>query len=487
MPESIEEFRVFASSLLEALAKQSRELEHNRAQLKEQAAHIEKLKFELARLRRWRFGNSAESLGAEQIALWSDELDGDIAAAESRLGQVSSSEPARSSTERRAPRREKLPETLPRLEEHYRLESTACADCGGTLEQIGAEVTEQLDLIPAKFFVRRYIRAKYCCRHCQSIHTPELPPQPIDKGMAAPGLLAQVLVSKYQDHQPLYRQEQIYQRMGIELPRSTLAGWVGQLEVLVEPLVKRMKDRLLASEPILHADEIPVPVLEPGNGKTATGYLWAYRSGPWSDTQAVVFDFAMSRGKEAPNRFLDSFCGTLVVDGYAGYADILRKTEVIEAGCWAHARRKLFEVWEATRSPAAKSAIEEIRKLYQIERDLKDLLPQERAHERRRRAAPLLAEFKSWLESTFAHAPPRGALAKAIRYTLNRWRALTRYLEDGLLNIDNNPVENAVRGIALGRNYVRLGIMCSRLLIRPRFLMDLRVISRRMPTVISCA
>jgi transposase len=216
------------------------ELEHKRAQLQEQAAHIEKLKIELARLRRWRFGRSAESFGSEQIALWSEELDGDIAAAESRLAQISSDDSARKPTERGAPKREKLPGTLPRVEEHYRLESTTCADCGGALERIGEEISEQLDLIPAKFFVRRHIRAKYCCRHCQTMHTPQLPAQPIDKGLPAPGLLAQVLVAKYQDHQPLYRQERIYARMGVELPRSTLAGWVWQLEALLEPLMWRM-------------------------------------------------------------------------------------------------------------------------------------------------------------------------------------------------------------------------------------------------------
>jgi hypothetical protein len=207
----------------------------------------------------------------------------------------------------------------------------------------------------------------------------------------------------------------------------------------------------LTAERLLHADETPVPVLDPGAGKTATGYLWAYRSGPWSSLQAVAFDFAMSRASEWPQRFLAPFTGTLLVDGYAGYNAVLRRPHMIEAACMAHARRPFHEIAQATGSPIARNALIEIGKLYVIEREVKHLPPEQRASERRARAGPLLGEFKRWLDETYAKSPPRSAIGNALAYSINRWTALTRYLDDGWLNIDNNPVENAIRGIALGR------------------------------------
>jgi transposase len=476
LPESAKALKALASSLLRQLSDRSNELErqsalieqksieiaHHKAllaareaQLKEQAAYIEKLKFQLARLQRWRFGKTAEGLSAEQLALWEAELDADIAVLESRLDAIAPEKPA--PEEKRQAKRRPLPEALPRVEERHDLPSHDCPECGQALEQIGEEVSEQLDIIPAKFFVRRHVRPKYCCRHCERVHTAALPPQPIDKGLPAPGLIAHVVTAKYLDHLPLYRQEAQFARMGVALSRSTMAGWFGELEVLLEPAVERLIEHLTA-EGVLHADETPVPVLDPGAGKTATGYLWAYRSGPWSRLQAVAFDFAMSRAREAPNRFLAPFRGTLLVDGYAGYGELLKRPGMIEAGCWAHARRHFFEVWEATRSPAAQNALVEIGKLYAIECEVKDLSIEDRAAERRRRAAPILAAFKEWLATTYAQSPPRGALARAIGYTLNRWKPLLRYLDDGRVAIDNNPVENTIRGIALGRkNYLFCG------------------------------
>lgn len=311
-------------------------------------------------------------------------------------------------------------------------------------------MSEQLDIIPAKLFVRRHVRPKYCCRHCEQLHTAVLPAQPIDKGIAAPGLIAHVAIGKYLEHQPLYRQEAGFGRMGVAIPRSTMAGWFGELEVLVDPLVSRVIEHLTA-ERVLHADETPVPVLDPGSGKTATGYLWAYRSGPWSALKAVAFDFAMSRASQWPTRFLAPFAGTLVVDGYAGYNEVLRRPNMIEAACMAHARRAFYEIAQATGSPIAQSAPVEIGKLYAIEREVKHLLPEERVACRHQRAGPILAEFKRWLDETYAKSPPKSAIGNALAYSINRWPALTRYLEDGWLNIDNNPVENAIRGIALGR------------------------------------
>jgi transposase len=444
------------------LTRKQQLLERRDAQLREHSALIEKLKFELARLKRWRFGRHTEALSAEQLALWECELDGDIAALQARLDALQGekkrpgSDPA-DDEEKRQPKRRRLPDSLPRIELLHDLDSKDCPRCGQGLERIGEEVSEQLDIVPAKFFVRRHVRPKYCCRCCQTLHTAPMPAQPVDKGIAAPGLITHVATGKYLNHLPLYRQEAEFGRMGMPIPRSTMAGWFGELEVLLEPLVGRMVELLLA-EAILHADETPVPVLDPGAGKTATGYLWAYRSGPWSRLQAVAFQFAMNRGAEHPNRFLAPFGGTLVVDGYSGYNGVLRRPNIIEAGCMAHARRPFYEIAEATGSPIAQSALIVIGKLYEIEAQLKALPAHHRASERKERAAPILADFKPWLDQTYANAPPKSAIGQALGYTINRWTALTRYLENGMLNIDNNPVENAIRGIALGkRNWLFAG------------------------------
>ena len=429
------------------------QIETQTAQLKHLAVYIEKLQFELARLKRWRFGAASEAVGSEQIALWEAELDGDIAAAEARLENVAGAlapETAPSTPPKNPPKRKSLPDTLPRVEVRHDLATCTCPDCGGGLTPMGEEISEQLDIIPAQFFVRRHIRAKYSCRQCATVHTAPLPAQPIERGLAAPGLLAHVLASKYLDHLPLHRQEQIYARDGVALPRSTMAGWLGQLEVLLEPVVERLTTHVLAST-VIQADETPVPVLLPGNGRTATGYLWAYRSGLWQPTQAVVFDFAMSRGQAIPAKFLQGYQGVLQVDGYAGYNDVLRRDGVIEAGCFAHARRNFVEVWESTKSPAAQTAITEIARLYAIEAEVKDLPTAERQRQRQARAGPILDAFRRWLEAVRAKTAPRSALGKAIQYALNRWSALVRYVDDGRINIDNNPVENAIRGIALGR------------------------------------
>lgn len=446
----------------EQLKSQQNIIDAREAQIKEHSALIEKLKFELARLKRWRFGRHTEALSAEQLALWESELDGDIAALEARLEALQAEKNKRLSDQgddddKRQPKRRRLPDSLPRIEVMHDLESKDCPQCGEALQRIGEEVSEQLDIVPAKFFVRRHVRPKYCCRCCQTLHTAPMPAQPIDKGIAAPGLIMHVATGKYLNHLPLYRQEAEFGRMGMPIPRSTMAGWFGELEVLLEPLVGRMTELLLA-ETILHADETPVPVLDPGAGKTATGYLWAYRSGPWSNLQAVAFQFAMSRGAEHPNRFLALFTGTLVVDGYSGYNTVLKRSNINEAGCMAHARRPFYEIAEATGSPIAQSALIVIGKLYEIEVQLKALSAHERARERKKHAAPILADFKPWLDQTYANAPPKSAIGQALAYAINRWTALTRYLEDGMLNIDNNPVENAIRGVALGkRNWLFAG------------------------------
>jgi transposase len=442
LPDSYADLKSLTLSLIEALKLKSLE--------------VEALKFQLLQLRRWRFGAQSEKLDAEQLALWQAELESDIAAAERKLAEHAPQAKSQG-VEKRVPKRAPLPEWLPRVEHRHEPTSCTCAQCGAQLVEIGEEISEQLDMIPAKFFVQRHIRPKLACRHCESLHSPGLPNQPIDKGLPAPGLLAQVLIAKYADHCPLHRQQGIYARMGVQLPRSTMAGWIGELEVSLEPLVAVLHGELLG-ERYLQADETTVPVLAPGTGRTATGYLWAYRSGPWSERQAVVFDFQPTRGRQWPQQFLYGFAGVLQVDGYAGYHEVFESGKVIEAGCAAHARRKFYEVHEQTKSPLAHYALLEFAKLYAIEAEAKELTSTERAALRRARAGPILGDFKPWLEQTLAHAPPRSALAQAIGYTLNRWTALLRYADDGMLNIDNNPVERTLRGVALGRkNYLFCG------------------------------
>ena len=267
LPNSKKKLQALIASLRETLEARDQELQSQRqalesrcAQLKEQSALIEKLKFELARLKRWRFGQRTEGLCAEQLALWEAELDGDIAALQARLDALEAAKNRAGSTEgdeqKRQPKRRALPESLPRVEVLHDLASKDCPECGQGLERIGEEVSEQLDIIPAKFFVRRHVRPKYCCRHCERLHTAALPAQPIDKGIAAPGLISHVAVGKYLDHQPLYRQEAQFERLGVAIPRSTMAGWFGELEVLIDPLVGRVIEHLTA-ERLLHADETP--------------------------------------------------------------------------------------------------------------------------------------------------------------------------------------------------------------------------------------
>ena len=441
LPARYDELREVAESLLAANRRQA-------VELKAKTFEIEALKFELARLKRWRFGASAERFHPDQLGLFEEDLETDLAAVATRQALAEVALPGKAPRHR--PKRQILPAHLPRIEHRHELDSCACGHCGHALTVIGEAISEQLDLIPAQFFVHRHIRPQYACRHCDTVTAVPMPPQVIDKGLPAPGLLAHILVSKYADHQPLYRQAVIYARQGVFIPRSTQAGWVGASEVLLEPLVERLRVHMLA-ETYLQADETRLPVLAPGTGKTRTGYLWVYRTGPWSPLQAVVFDYAEGRGQTWPKAFLAGFKGTLQIDGYAGYNAVLAWKDIVEAGCWAHVRRAFYDVFKATRSPVAAEALRRIRTLYEIEAELKDLSPEARVAQRQARSEPLLKDFRTWLDDSLLKLPPGSSLAKAIGYALGRWAALRAYLRDGRISIDSNPVERALRGVALGR------------------------------------
>ncbi len=425
------------------------------AEVKAKRLEIEALKFELARLKRWRFGASAERFDGQQLGLFEEDLESDLAAAETREALAEVALPGQ--PVRRRPKRQLLPAHLPRIEHRHALEHCTCGACGNPLTVIGESIAEQLDVIPAQFFVHRHIRPQYACRHCDTVTAVPPPPQVIDKGVPAPGLLAQILVSKYADHVPLYRQAVIYARQRVFIPRATQAGWVGACEVLLAPLVERMRVHLLR-ETYLQADETRLPVLAPGTGRTRTGYLWVYRTGPWSALQAVVFEYAPGRGQSWPQAFLAGFQGVLQIDGYAGYHGVLAQTGIIEAGCWSHVRRKFFDVFKVTRSPLAAEALRRIRALYLLETEIRTLAPDARAAHRQARAAPALMAFKTWLDEVLRKLPPGSSLAHAIAYTLGRWPALLTYLQDGRISLDSNPVERALRGVAVGRrNYLFAG------------------------------
>jgi len=330
------------------------------------------------------------------------------------------------------------------------------------LIKIGEDISEQLDVEPAKFFVHRHIRPQYACRSCETVTAAPIPPAVIDGGMAATGLLTWVMIGKYQDHLPLYRLEQIAVRDGVALSRSTLADWVGRLGVALQPLADRLAWHLRQRH-CLHADETPVPQLDPGSGKTKKAYLWAYRSNDLQPgPKIIVFDYQAGRGGRHAQQFLGDWQGPLLVDDYAGYKALFAAARAhpepqrliepcVELACWAHARRKFFDLFQASQSPIAHEALNRIATLYAVEADGREMTADERQRLRAERSLPALVALHGWLHQIRLNTAPNSATAKAIDYSLKRWAALRCYAETGDLPIDNNPVENSIRPIALGK------------------------------------
>ncbi|MCB1567225.1 MAG: IS66 family transposase [Xanthomonadales bacterium] len=408
---------------------------------------IEALTYEVARLRRLQFSARSERMDAEQRSLFDETIAADLAAAEAQLDALKrESQPA--STPKQTPRRQPLPAELPRVTTVHEPDCNGCTQCGGELVKVGEHIRERLACQPIEFFVRREVFPQYACRPCERIVAEPVPPAILDRSQADPSLLAQVTIAKYLDHLPLYRQEGIYARSGVELSRSTLAEWIGTVGVALQPLVDAMRGELLNC-PVLHADETPVAQLDPSAGKTKRAYLFAYRSavGP----RIVVFDYCPSRSGEHARRFLGDWHGALMVDDYVGYKASFDSGAQIELGCWAHARRKFVDLHKASKSPIAAEAIERIGQLYRIEREAAQLDPDERTHWRQAHARPLLEALHTWLQVLHLQVLGNSGTAKAIAYCLKRWPALARYAEDGRYPIDNNPIENAIRPVALGR------------------------------------
>lgn len=407
------------------------------------------------------FGRRSEKLDRqiEQLELRLDELQ-----ATQEENTSASQIPAVAAVDAQGnekPARRPLPEHLPREVRKYLPKQEACPDCGGKLKLLGEDVSEILEYVPARFKVIRQVRPKLACACCERIVQAAAPSRPIERGVAGPGLLAHVLVSKYCDHLPLYRQSEIYAREGVELERSTLADWVGGTSQLLAPLVEELRRHVLSATK-LHADDTPVPVLAPGNGKTKTGRLWTYvrddRPAGDATPAAVWFAYSPDRKGEHPQAHLGHFTGTLQADGYAGFAAVYETGRIREAACWAHVRRKFYDLHVAHKSPVAAEAMERIAALYAIEKEIRGHPADERREVRGTRARPLLDSLKQWLEETLGKLSRKSDTAMAVRYALSRWEALLRYCDDGRIEIDNNAAERSLRTVALGRkNYLFAG------------------------------
>lgn len=421
---------------------------------------IEKLKFTIKKMRHERFGQSAER-GAllEQLELELADLEADAGQAEAaaRIAAAAANVPiAVAAFERRKPARRPLPDHLPRERIVYSLPAE-CPCCGSTtLRKIGEDVTETLELIPRQWKVIQHVREKVSCRACEAITQPPAPSHPIARGRAGPGLLAHILFAKYGLHLPLNRQSEVYAREGIDLDVSTLADWVGAAAATLMPLNEAIRAHVFAAERI-HADDTTVPVL--AKGKTRTGRLWTYvrddRPFGGHDPPAAVFFYSADRGGEHPEQHLASYAGLMQADAYAGFNrlyDARRKGgPIIEAACWAHARRKFFDIARISQAPIAIEAVKRIDALFAIEREINGLIPHERLAERTELSRPLVIELEAWLREQRAKLSSQNETAKAIAYSLTRWAALTRFLDDGRLCMSNNAAEREIRPLAMGR------------------------------------
>jgi transposase len=447
------------------------DVDHLKRLVLEQKREIEHLKIQLARFRRWKFGRSSEQM---DLAITQIELS--LTALQALVPEqpVFSSSPATrearvTPVRRHRPARRALPAHLPRetvvhVSPEVR-DGCACKDCGGKLRKLSEDIGEVLELVPASFKVIRHVREKHSCCRCSRIVQQPAPSRPIERGLPGPALLAHVLNGKYGHHLPLYRQSEIFARAGVSLDRSRLAQWVGAASRLMNPLIEAL-GRYVMSADRLHADDTPMPVLDPGRGRVKRGYLWSYvrdeRPFGGTDPPAVWFAYSPDRKGEHPQRHLRAFAGLLQTDAYAGFNALLklRSKSSDSAGrritrvlCMAHARRHFHDLYVALKLPIAREAIERIGELYGIEREIKGLSPEQRREERQTHSVPRLKILHEWLELTLRQVARRSALAKAIRYMLKpeHWQSLTYYCEDGHADIDNSAAERSIRPIALGR------------------------------------
>ncbi|MDE2299928.1 MAG: IS66 family transposase [Burkholderiales bacterium] len=472
-----------AAQMLERIESQVRELQVKQQLIERKDrdiawrdAKLEKVNFELARLKRWKFGAKSEAMNAEQRQMFQDTLLEDEADLEAQLAALQAAcpkTPAAPKAVARRPRRQALPDHLRRVEHRHEPEDTTCQtqDCGQPMTRVGEDISERLDIVPAEFFVHRHIYGKWACRCCQRQGIERLvqepaDPQIIDGGIAASGLVAHTLISRFVDHLPYYRQETINARSGVHTPRSTLAAWAGMAGAALAPLYEIHK-RFVLSCPVVHADETPVAMLDPGAGKTKRAYIWAYARGELDAQRGVIYEFCLGRGSQYPVAFLGgaqgppsspidddrpAWRGTLVCDQYAGYDRVLDRRvypQRIAAHCLAHARRKFDEL--VGTSEVAKEAIRRIGWIYHVEGQFEGMDAQQRLVAREQLTRPLWKELHVWLKLERGRVPDGGSTAGAIDYSLNSWTSLTRHLEDGAVPIDNNFIERQIKPWAMGR------------------------------------
>ena len=416
----------------------------------------QKYEHELALFKRHKFAQKNEHLTAKQIHLWDEAVEEDIAAVDLELERLNADKTDASAQKATVnkPKRRPLPDHLASIRIEHEPESTQCA-CGCTLRRIGEDISEKLNFRPAQFYKEQHIRGKWVCDQCDTLTQQAMPAYVIDKGIASPELLSHVLVSKYADHLPLYRQRQIFLRAGVDLSRSTLSDWIGRCGVELEPLAEALKQIILQQQ-VIHADETPVTIMQLGDDekKPKKGYVWAYATTQYNPIQAVIYDFQPSRSGQHAEDFLTGWQGHLVCDDYSGYKARFKTGQVIEVGCMAHARRKFHELHVTKKSFIAEQALQLIQQLYQIEAELRELpnCSAEQRHQRRQQdSQPIMRQLYAWLEEHQDKVPKSSPAAKAINYSLKRWSALSRYLDDGNLPICNNWVENQMRPWALGR------------------------------------
>lgn len=424
------------------------------AMLAAERAENERLRQIIKELQRHRFGRRAESLPVEQLLLGLEEVEqveaGGLAAEEA-------ADPAKleACVRKRRANRGSLPAHLPRIEQVIDIPDKTCPCCKGMLHVMGEDHSERLDIVPAQFRVIVTRRPKYACRNCEEVVVQApAPARLVEGGIPTDATVAHVLVSKYADHLPLYRQSQIYARQGVNLDRSTLADWVGKAAFLLRPIHERLFERLKASDK-LFADETTAPVLDPGRGRTKTGQLFAYARDdrPWGGAEppGVAYLYAPDRKAEQPLRHLQGFVGILQVDGYAGYRALADRNAVSLAFCWSHVRRKFYELAQSGPAPIATEALQRIAELYKIESDIRGRPADERRAARQQRSRSIIVALDLWLRGKLALVSQKSKLAEAIRYALSRWTGLTRFLDDGRVEIDSNIVERAIRPIALNR------------------------------------
>jgi len=468
LPNDLEEMRRLFLAQAANLERLTAELTAAKAGLMAYALQIEKLKFQLARLRRQRFGSSSERIDREiaQLELRLEELEATKAEAEAKSEALAPATPATDTPAKPKKPRRKFSERLVRTTVVHEPQACPTPGCDGTLRKVSEDVTEILKYIPGRFEVERHVRPVCSCRKCETMVQEPMPALPIPRGEADASVLAHVAIAKYCDHVPLYRQSEIYARDGVELDRSMLADWNGKSAWLLEPLAEKIGEHVMAGK-MIHADDTPVKVLAPGRGTTKTGRFWAYlrderpHAGP--APPAVFYQFTPDRKGEHCRAHLAAFTGQLHADGYSGFAQLYERAgakpgPIIEIGCWSHARRGFFDVFDSNGSPIAKEALEKIGVLFDIERPIAGKPPDVRQQVRAELAEPRLAELAAWLDQQLQRIPGRSELAKAIRYARSRWDALTRYIKDGRLEISNNAVENALRCIGIGRkNWLFLG------------------------------